>query len=84
MLPWVKSFLMVCKGKKLFQDQAEYKSLANATTLIIWVQYLLGEFEIEQQQVPCLWNDNFSVVFLCVNYVFHAITKHVENFYRFY
>nr|XP_040249494.1 uncharacterized mitochondrial protein AtMg00810-like [Aegilops tauschii subsp. strangulata] len=35
--------------------EAEYKSLANATAKIIWVESLLNELGIKQHRVPCLW-----------------------------
>jgi histone deacetylase 1/2 len=38
--------------------EAEYKSVANATTDVIWIQSLLAELEVKLTQPPCLWCDN--------------------------
>ncbi|KAK1642839.1 hypothetical protein QYE76_060644 [Lolium multiflorum] len=37
--------------------EAEYKSLANATAEMIWVQSLLAELGIRLTQRPCLWGE---------------------------
>jgi histone deacetylase 1/2 len=57
--------------------EAEYKSLANATVELIWVQALLGELGIRLTQQPCLWSDNFGATYLTANPVFHARTRHI-------
>jgi hypothetical protein len=63
--------------------EAEYKSLANATTEIIWVQTLLRELGVQQPKSACLWCDNLGATYLTPNLVFHARTKHVEVDYHF-
>jgi histone deacetylase 1/2 len=35
--------------------EAEYKSVANATAEVIWVQSLLKELGVQLKQPPCLW-----------------------------
>ena len=40
--------------------EAEYKSLANATAEIIWLESLLAELGIKQQCISCLRCDNCS------------------------
>lgn len=40
--------------------EAEYRSLANATTEIIWIQSLLQELQILIIRAPLLWCDNRS------------------------
>lgn len=44
--------------------EAEYKSLANATAEIIWVQTLLKELRIKQPQAASLWCDNLGATYL--------------------
>jgi hypothetical protein len=63
--------------------EAEYKSLANTTIEIIWVQTLLHELGVIRSQSACLWCDNLGATYLTVNPVFHAKTKHVEVDYHF-
>jgi hypothetical protein len=58
--------------------EAEYKSLANATAEIIWLESFLGESGIKQSRISCLWCDNLGAKYLSVDLVFHARTKHIE------
>jgi histone deacetylase 1/2 len=58
--------------------EAEYKSLANATAEVIWVQSLLDELRVRQTQKPCLWCDNLGATYLSANPVFHARAKHIR------
>jgi histone deacetylase 1/2 len=62
--------------------EAEYKSLANATAEVTWVQKLLDELGIQHPQAARLWCDNLGATYLSANSVFHARTKHIEiDFY---
>jgi hypothetical protein len=63
--------------------EAEYKSLANTTAEIIWVQKLLTELGISHNPMARLWCDNISATYLSVNPVFHARTKHIEINFHF-
>lgn len=63
--------------------EAEYKSVANATTEIMWIQALLKELGVFQNQAPCLWCDNLGATYFANNPVFHAHTKHIEIDYHF-
>jgi histone deacetylase 1/2 len=44
--------------------EAEYKSLANATAEMIWVEAVLREFGVKLRDKPCLWCDNLRATFL--------------------
>jgi len=62
--------------------EAEYKSLANATAEVMWVQKLLDELGITHPKAARLWCDNLGATYLSANPVFHARTKHIEiDFY---
>ncbi|PKI35921.1 hypothetical protein CRG98_043675 [Punica granatum] len=63
--------------------ESEYKSLANATAEILWLQSLLRELEVSQCHPPTLWCDNISAIYLTAILIFHARIKHIEIDYHF-
>jgi hypothetical protein len=63
--------------------EAEYKSLANATTEVIWIESLLKELGIHRRQTSCLWCDNMGATYLSANPIFHARMKHIEIDFHF-
>jgi hypothetical protein len=63
--------------------EAEYKSLANATAEVMWIQILLDEVGASQSKAAVLWCDNIGATYLSANPVFHARTKHIEVNYHF-
>lgn len=58
--------------------EAEYRSVANATTEILWLQSLLKELKISSNRKPILWCDNQSTIYMTSDLVQHARTKHTE------
>jgi histone deacetylase 1/2 len=58
--------------------EAKYKSLANATVEVIWVQTLLKELGVKGPKFARLWCDNLGATYLSANPVFHAQIKHIE------
>ncbi|KAL5727461.1 hypothetical protein ACHQM5_000656 [Ranunculus cassubicifolius] len=62
--------------------EAEYRSLATATTELIWIQSLIIELGLSLP-TPTLWCDNLGATYLTANPIFHARTKHIEIDYHF-
>jgi hypothetical protein len=63
--------------------EAEYKSMANATVELMWVQSLLRELKISCPLSARLWCDNLGAKYLSSNLVFHSHMKHIEVDYHF-
>lgn len=65
--------------------EAEYRSLANTTVEIIWIQALLQKLKVSLPRKPIIWCDNLNTIVLSANPVFHSRSKHFEldlNFVR--
>jgi histone deacetylase 1/2 len=57
--------------------EAEYRSMANTTKDLLWIQSLLCELHVPFH-TPTLLCDNLSAVSLAHNPVLHSRTKHIE------
>lgn len=58
--------------------EAEYRALASATAELTWIGFLLKELDIPMVATPVLYLDNLSALYLTVNPIFHARSKHIE------
>ncbi|PKI34533.1 hypothetical protein CRG98_045070 [Punica granatum] len=79
------AFLMLI-GQRIVarsSTESEYKSLANATVEILWLQSILRELEVSQCHPSTLRCDNISAIYLTANPIFHARTNHIEIDYHF-
>lgn len=63
--------------------EAGYRSLASATTEVIWIQLLLQELRSPLFREPILWCDNLSTVALSANPVSHSRSKHFDLDFHF-
>ncbi|XP_020674286.1 uncharacterized protein LOC110093668 [Dendrobium catenatum] len=63
--------------------EAEYRSLAAASSDIIWLRRLIADFEVFLHSPTTLLCDNTSALALANNPIFHARTKHIEIDYHF-
>ncbi|KAG8473172.1 hypothetical protein CXB51_035110 [Gossypium anomalum] len=58
--------------------EAEYRSLAAATSDVTWLVSLLTELNFNSVDLPTVWCDNSSAVAVAANPVLHSKFKHVE------
>ena len=58
--------------------ESEYRALANTTTKILWLQYVLKELQVPLTEIPIIWCDNTRAASLAANPVHHSRTKHIE------
>ena len=70
---WSKKQHIVARSS----TEAEYRSLAQATTEVSWIQTLLTELSVPFQ-TPEIYCDNQSAVAITHNPVLHFRTKHME------
>ncbi|GER52645.1 transposon Ty1-DR1 gag-pol polyprotein [Striga asiatica] len=58
--------------------EAEYRSAAQATCEVVWLQSLLNELRVKFIKPSTIWVDNRGAVYLASNPVYHARKKHLE------
>jgi hypothetical protein len=63
--------------------ETEYKTVANTTTEIMWVQIMMHELRIPCSVAAKLWCDNLGAKYFLANPIFHARTKHIKVDYHF-
>lgn len=63
--------------------EAEYRSLADAASEVIWLKKVLAELGVKTSDQATLWCDSMSAGYLSANPVLHSTTKHVAVNYHF-
>ena len=63
--------------------EAEYRSMANTTTELTWMSFILKDLHIPLASTPTLYCDNTSALHMTINPMFHAHSKHIELDYHF-
>ncbi|XP_017970478.1 PREDICTED: uncharacterized mitochondrial protein AtMg00810-like [Theobroma cacao] len=58
--------------------EAEYRVIAATCCEVIWLLYLLKDFNVEHSCAVKLFCDNQSTLHICRNPIFHERTKHIE------
>lgn len=63
--------------------EAEYRAMAHTAAELTWLGYILSDLRIFPPHPPKLFADNVSALFLTVNPVFHARSKHIALDYHY-
>ena len=58
--------------------EAEYRALADTTSELLWLRWLLKGLGVSTSSATPLYCDNQSVIHIAHNDVFHERTKHIE------
>ena len=58
--------------------ESEYRALADATSELLWLRWLLSDLGVSQPTSTVLHCDNRSAIQIAHNDVFHERTKHIE------
>jgi hypothetical protein len=58
--------------------ESEYRALADATSELLWLRWLLNDMGVTQSSATMLHCDNRSAIQISHNDVFHERTKHIE------
>ncbi|KDP32454.1 hypothetical protein JCGZ_13379 [Jatropha curcas] len=84
---WGSNLISWCAKKQHTVSQssteAEYRAMAHTAVELTWLTYLLKDFAIPLTNPSVLFCDNLSALYLTVNPVFHARSKHIELDYHF-
>jgi hypothetical protein len=63
--------------------EAEYRALADTTSELLWLHWLLDDMSVSQTSGSPIFCDNRSAIQIVHNDVFHERTKHIEIDYHF-
>lgn len=63
--------------------EAEYRAMAHAAAELTWLGYLLADLRVPIHHPPVLHGDNLSALYLTVNPVLHARSKHIALDYHY-
>ncbi|RVW98117.1 Retrovirus-related Pol polyprotein from transposon TNT 1-94 [Vitis vinifera] len=58
--------------------EAEYRALADTTSELLWLRWLLKDLGVSTSSATPLYYDNQSAIHIAHNDVFHERTKHIE------
>jgi hypothetical protein len=61
-----------------FSTEVEYRALANTTSELLWLRWLLHDMGVSQTSSSPIFCDNRSVIQIAHNDVFHERTKNIE------
>ncbi|XP_071688174.1 secreted RxLR effector protein 161-like [Rutidosis leptorrhynchoides] len=58
--------------------ESEYRAMASTVCKVLWLRWLLQDFDVAQSEATPLMCDNDAARLIAVNPVYHERTKHVE------
>ena len=58
--------------------EAKYRALADTTSELLWLRWLLEDLGVSTSSATSLYCDNQSTIHIAHNDVFHERTKHIE------
>ena len=58
--------------------ETEYRSLASTVCELLWISYILRDFDISVSILIPLWCYNHAALHIVANPVFHECTKHLD------
>jgi hypothetical protein len=61
-----------------FSTEVKYRALADATSKLLWLRWLLADMGAPQTTSTPIHYDNWSAIHIAHNDVFHERTKHIE------
>jgi len=62
----------------LSSTDAEYRTLADTSSELIWLRWLLQDMGVSLSSATPIYYDNISAIQIAHNDVFHEQTKHIE------
>lgn len=63
--------------------EAEYRALASTSAELTWLSFILRDIDVPQPRPSLLFGDNLAALYMTINPVFHARSKHIEIDYHF-
>ena len=58
--------------------EAEYRALADTTSELLWLRWLLKDLGVSTSSATPLYCDNQSAIHIAHNDIFHERTKHIK------
>ncbi|XP_040996063.1 uncharacterized mitochondrial protein AtMg00810-like [Juglans microcarpa x Juglans regia] len=64
-------------------SKVEYRAMAHTAAELTWISILLSDLGVQLSSPPILFCDNLSALYMTVNPVFYARSKHIEIDYHY-
>jgi hypothetical protein len=62
--------------------EAEYRALADTTSELLWLRWLLQDLSVSTSSATPIYCDNWNAIQIARNDIFHKRTKHIEIDYH--